>query len=162
MQERKSVKDLILAAVTDCDFREKFLVDPEGCAKEMGLSESDVKRVARMDVRSIAERLASIESLSNFGNPLVAAHSRDHSSGGYHENDHDKDGNDHGKDLDIGDWLDLVGQPEQLSLLVENVDAFRQGLKDEAVVKAILRNPELMKIVLQNDKLLSIFKERVR
>jgi hypothetical protein len=132
------VNKLLMRAVSDQSFREKFLEDPAAAAKEAGAPASAIKELGTLDTGRLQSQFGHLTRVSGDlldGSLLQAGHSRDWSD---RANIHDNDGHIHDKAGSSFRGDEFVVLPAEA-----NISAVRDALKDPAVLKEIQSNPAI-------------------
>ncbi|MBN3003477.1 hypothetical protein JW897_06975 [Chromobacterium alkanivorans] len=135
------VNKLLMRAVSDNDFRAKFLSDPIAAAKDAGANSATVAELKKIDVARLRAQFDHLTRVSGdllAGSVVAAGHSRDWSD---RSNIHDNDGHIHDKAASVFSPGDLVTNPGVSTTL--NPAAVRDALKDPLVLKEIENNPQI-------------------
>jgi hypothetical protein len=134
------INRLLMKAVTDTDFRAKFLEDPTTTAQGEGVSADGVKELSTLNMQRIREQFVHLSRVSTdlLGSVVSAGHSNDHVD---RSNIHDNDGHIHDKAADsFGTRIEQVVNPADLKL---NPAALADALKDPAILREFETNPAL-------------------
>lgn len=140
------INKLLMRAVSDSNFRSKFLDDPAAAAKENGASETGIREAGSLNMGRLRAQFDQLSRVSTdlLKSVVAAGHSSDHLD---RSNIHDNDGHVHDKAgdsrLNLGD---LVSNPGRVAL---DPSAVRDALKDPAILREIETNPQI-KAALKN------------
>lgn len=132
------INKMLMRAVSDADFRTKFLSDPVAAAKAAGGSADAQKEAGKLDMRRIRVQFDHLSNLSNelLGSVVAAGHSRDWSD---RANIHDNDGHIHDKAATALHGFDELINPARGF----DPQALRDALKDPVILKEFESNPAL-------------------
>jgi hypothetical protein len=133
------INKLLMKAVSDTEFRSKFLADPAAAAKNEGVSVAGVAELSSLNMQRVRSQFAHLSQVSTdlLGSVISAGHSSDHLD---RSNIHDNDGNIHDKAGDALSKINQISDPADLKL---NPAALADALKDPAVLKEFQNNPAL-------------------
>lgn len=136
---KNEVNKFLMRAVTDADFRDKFLADPIDAAKGAGASADTLTELKKVDMARVRKQFGHLSQVSAdlFGSIVADGHSSDHLD---RSNIHDNDGHIHDK---AGSMLgsEVVSLPGERARL--DAAALKDALADPAILKEIENNPSL-------------------